>query len=212
MTSTAPDRRAALKARHRGAILAAARQLIDERGGPTFSVDELAERADVARRTIFNHFASMDEVLLAVCTDALTVIVDDFLESVAQTAVGDGSRSSMFDELAAALHRSDLPSAIATVLRILGGEDTPTARAGDLTATAFSRVGDRMLLEVARRYPAADPLDVELLVGSLMSGIATIAVHWLRRTGAHVDDASRAVWEQLLARLVHSLRSGYMPT
>ncbi|BDZ44887.1 TetR/AcrR family transcriptional regulator [Naasia aerilata] len=212
MTATAPDRRAAVKERHRAAILAAARELVEERGGPSFSVDELAERADVARRTIFNHFASLDAILLAVCTDALAVIVDDFLRSVALTAIGDGSRSSMFDELAAALHRSDLPTAIATVLRIIGGEDASSARHADLTAAAFSRVGERMLLEVARRYPSADPLDVELLVGSLMSGIATIATHWLRRTGARVDDASRAVWEQLLTRLVHSLRSGYMPT
>jgi len=51
------DRRAALKAKHRAAILQAARDLVDERGGRGFSVDELAARADVARRTVFNHFS-----------------------------------------------------------------------------------------------------------------------------------------------------------
>lgn len=61
------DRRAALKAKHRAAILQAARDLVDERGGREFSVDDLAARADIARRTVFNHFASLDEVLLAVC-------------------------------------------------------------------------------------------------------------------------------------------------
>ena len=212
MTTTAPDRRAALKARHRAAILEAARDLLDERGGPSFGVDELAARADVARRTVFNHFASLSEVMLSVCDEALSVLVDDFLASVSSTAMGDGSRAAMFDELAIAVHESKLVEPIAAIVRVLGGPAAADARTAELTGAAFGRVTSRLIVEVERRHPGADPLDVELLIGSLMNGIATIARHWVDRTGARVDDASRAVWEQLLARLLHSLRSGYLPT
>ena len=210
MTTAPIDRRAALKARSRAAILDAARALVLEHGGPRFSVDELAERADVARRTVFNHFASLDEVLLTLCAETLAVIVDDFLASVARTSVGDGSRASMLDELADALHASDLPAAIATMVRLIGAP--VGAQADDLADAAFARVGDRLLQEVARRHPSTDALDAELLVGSLMNGVAVIARHWIVRTDARLDAAARAEWDQLLARLLHSLRSGYLPT
>jgi TetR/AcrR family transcriptional regulator, regulator of autoinduction and epiphytic fitness len=211
VTATLPDRRAATKARYRAAILEAASALVDERGGPRFTIDELADRADVARRTVFNHFASSDEVLLALCTERLLVIVDQFLATVSTTPVGDGSRSSMFDELAAALDATDIPTAIAVVVRIIGGPGALVDRTSVLPIAALARVGDRLVQEVFRRYPAADALDAELLVGGLVEGLTVIAAHWADRTGAVVDDASRAEWRRLLARLVSNIRSGYMP-
>ncbi|MBT1674858.1 TetR/AcrR family transcriptional regulator [Curtobacterium aurantiacum] len=206
----ATDRRAALKAKHRAAILQAARDLIDERGGRDFSVDDLAARADIARRTVFNHFASLDEVLLAVCEQELSVIIDRFLADMARTPVGDGSRASMFDELESAARGADLAPAIAGMYRILGdpGKDDP--KAAVLTQTAFSRVTERLRHEVARRYPAADPLDAALLVEGLMSGIVVIAEHWLATSGPSLDQPALDAWDDLLARLVHSVRSGYM--
>jgi AcrR family transcriptional regulator len=212
MPSAVIDRRTALKARHRAAILSAAAALVAEHDGPDFGVDELAARADVARRTVFNHFGSLDEVLLSVCTVALTVLVDDFLTSVASTAMGDGSRASMLDELAVALRESDLPTAIATVHQVIGGSRSLRDRAIDFARAGFSRTGDLLRREVARRNPAADDLDVDLLVGSVMSGLSVISRRWIDLTGAALDDASRAEWDQLLARLLHSVRSGYMPT
>ena len=73
-----PDRRTELKARYRQAILDAADSLICERGKPQFSVDELAERADVSRRTVFNHFSSLDDVIMTTCTQVLRATVDEF--------------------------------------------------------------------------------------------------------------------------------------
>ena len=82
--------------------------------------------------------------------------------------------------------------------------------------SARASATERLRDEVTRRYPSADALDAALLVESLMSGIVVIADHWLQqygeRPGAVVDDESRAAWDALLSRLVHSVRSGYMPT
>jgi AcrR family transcriptional regulator len=212
--SAAPDRRAALKARHRAAILSAADELIEERGGPRFSVDELAERADVARRTVFNHFASLDDVMLTLCDELLAVLVDDFIAIAAATPVGDGSRASMFDEIASAIRSADLVPAIARMVTILGTDhirhDTDP-REDSLTHEAFARVGDQVRREVARRNPGADDLDVALLVGSLVNGIIIVAKYWVSRTDARVDDDTRAVWNGLLDRLLTSVRTGYLP-
>jgi AcrR family transcriptional regulator len=208
----APDRRAALKARHRGAILTAARALVDERGGPRFSAEDLAERADVSRRTVFNHFASIDEILLTLCADALDVLIDDFVAAVASAPVGDGSRASMFDEIAGSLGATDLPSAIATIARILGEEgqgDPDDARGRALSDEAFARVAGRLVTEVCRRNPESDTLEIELLVGSLMNGVIVIAKRWIQQTGVRLDADGRAAWHDLLVRLVDGVRSGY---
>ena len=53
------------KARHggsRGAIVEAAERLFLERGFGAVSMDELAEAAGVARRTLYNQFASKEEI------------------------------------------------------------------------------------------------------------------------------------------------------
>ncbi|MEK6343141.1 MAG: TetR/AcrR family transcriptional regulator, partial [Curtobacterium sp.] len=121
-------------------------------------------------------------------------------------------RSSMFDELESAARGADLAPAIASMYRILGEPGKSDPKAAVLTQTAFSRVTERLRDEVTRRHPAADELDAALLVESLMSGIVVIADHWLTHTGPSLDRASLDAWDALLSRLVHSVRSGYMPT
>ncbi|PZE23458.1 TetR/AcrR family transcriptional regulator [Curtobacterium sp. MCBD17_013] len=210
-TRTSIDRRAVLKARHRAAILDAARALTAERGGPRFSVDELAARADVARRTVFNHFSSIDEVVLALCGELLTVVLDDFVATATATPVGNGDRASMFDEIAEWLRVADLPTAISSIVRVLGEPPEEDRRGRLLIDEAFDRSTAVLVDEVRRRNPSADPLDAELLVTSLMNGVVVISKHWVLRTGASTDGDGRAQWDALLGRLIDSVRSGYMP-
>jgi TetR/AcrR family transcriptional regulator of autoinduction and epiphytic fitness len=207
-SAPAPDRRAALKERHRQAIIDAARLIIAERGSPRFSVDELAARADVSRRTVFNHFASIDDVVLTVCTDVLGVVIDAFAAAAAATPVGDGSRASMFDEIAQTLRAADLVSAIVALAPAVGLDNGP--RAQQFMQEAFARTATTLAVEVERRTPGADPLDVELLVSSLFNGVTVIARHWAIRTGMAVDTASRQAWTDLLNHLISSVQSGYL--
>jgi len=205
------DRRSLLKSRHHAAILTAARELVSERGGPRFSVDELAERADVARRTVFNHFASVDEVLLTLCDEVLNILIDDFVAMVAAAPIGDRTRTSMFDEIVHTFRTADLPLAISTIVQILGSPDSDAASEQRLANAAFARLGDRLVEEVQRRNADIDPLDAELLVSSLMSGVVVISKHWIAHTGAAIDEAGRAEWQRLLTKLIDSIRSGYLP-
>jgi AcrR family transcriptional regulator len=48
-------------------VLAAARLLLAEPGGPAFTVDAVARRADVARATVYYQFGSKSGLLEAVC-------------------------------------------------------------------------------------------------------------------------------------------------
>lgn len=205
----APDLRGALKARHRAAILAAANDLVAEGGGPDFTVDELAARAGVARRTVFNHFASLDEVLLTLCDASLAVLIDDFVAAVSASPTGDGTLASMFDELVATLRETELLEAVLRINVILGGESIVDHRRRALSDTAFARASDRLLRAVTERYPEADPLDSRLLLSSLMSGVVVIVEQWTARGSLRLDAASRAEWQQLLTRLITTVRNGY---
>lgn len=210
-STTAVDRRAAARDRHRTAIIDAADALITERGSSRFSVDELAERADVARRTVFNHFASLDDVVTAACTRVLSGLIESFRLSALATPVGEGSRASMFDEIAQAIRHTDLPGAIAYMAAALGTLDTAESRSNAIVQDAFSRVSDQLAGEVARRNPGADALDVELLVGSLLQGVVVISRHWVDHSGAALDAAARQQWDALLKRVFASVRTGYLP-
>ncbi|WP_328472288.1 TetR/AcrR family transcriptional regulator [Actinoplanes sp. NBC_00393] len=198
------DRRAALKARHRRAILDAAHALISEGEATRFSVDQLAERADVSRRTIFNHFASIDDVVTTACTEALGVVIENFL-----TAFAEGGPASMFDEITRALRATDVPGIVAFLWRALGGFHVGDPRPRQIFQATFSRTTDELARELAERHPERDPLDAELLVSSLMHGTEVIVGHWLTATAAAVDEKSRALWNDLLERLITSVRTGY---
>lgn len=203
------DRRAALKARHRQAILDAADSLIEERGKPTFSVDELAERADVARRTIFNHFSSLDEVILASGARVLTGAIDEFRAAAASHATERSTRLSLFAEMTAIVRGMDLPTLIAYLWRVLATEGDD-GRPQSAVQAVFTKATQQLSLELAERSDELDELEAEILVSSMMNGMSVVARHWIDQTGAALDDDSRRVWDELLDRLITIVRNGYL--
>ncbi|MGO1315532.1 MAG: TetR/AcrR family transcriptional regulator [Cellulomonadaceae bacterium] len=215
MTTVSSGRRALLKARHRGSIVGAATALLDERDGGSFTVDELAVRADVSRRTIFNYFDSLDEIVLAVCAETLGEIVAAFGRGVADTAdaVASSGPSEPFDQVTDILRRLDLVPPMAYLTRILGGSD-PAAlpRVAVVLLQAFTEISARLSAQILQRHPDAEPFDVEILVGSLMSGLVAIHARWYVATHAAVDDESRQVWHGLLDLLIDRVGRGFGPS
>ncbi|CAN5346967.1 hypothetical protein BH09ACT6_BH09ACT6_09200 [soil metagenome] len=174
-----------------------------------FSVDELAERADVARRTIFNHFVSIDDVVTTMCTERLELVIETFRPTAALNSAGDGGRTAMFEDVAQALRSTDVPSVLSFVYRALGGFDAGDPRALQIFHATFSRASDKLSRVLVQRNPDIDDLDAELLVSSLIHGAGVIANRWIAITGATTDDEARALWDTLLERLLGSVRAGY---
>lgn len=204
----APDRRAELKARHRQAILAAADALIRERGKPQFSVEELAERANVSRRTVFNHFSSLDDVIMTSCTLLLSGVVDEFRVATQATPTGDGSRVALFTEIATAIRAIDLPTVVAYLWGVLAADGSGD-RSQHAVLDVFTRTTEQLAVDLAERTTTVDEFEVAILVSSLMNGVAVVSGHWIARTGGALDDSSRRVWDDLLDRLIDSVRAGY---
>ena len=208
-TDVTVDRRSALKARHRQAIVDAARRLIDAHQGPRFSVDELATEADVSRRTVFNHFDSLDDVILAACTEILDAVVASFREAATASVHDEGGVATVFEEIVQAVRSTDLPQLTAYLWSALGGLEAPADRQQRFMQVALSRVADDLTLEVLRRNPAVDSLDTELLISSLLHGVAVIARRWVDEFGGATSPAARRSWDHLLDRLITRLRTGF---
>lgn len=202
---TPPNRRDLLRERHRAAILRAAHELIDETGSTRFSADALAERADVSRRTIFNHFASIDDIVTRVCADVFAEAVDALTLAVAR--VDPDASDSMFERVSGVFLSVDLTPQIAYLGRVLSMDDA-SGRTANLLPAVFTRV-TVLLTSVATTDPEEDAFEVELLVHTLMSGIAVIAERWVTRFGGVLDDESRSAWSVLVNRLVDRLGHGF---
>jgi TetR/AcrR family transcriptional regulator, cholesterol catabolism regulator len=103
--------------RHRQAtrkrILDAALALFLEQGYAATSVDEIAERADVARRTLFNHFARKQDLLAAWVGERRCRLS----EMVAEDSAHDRTAAAMLRRqflMLADMNESDVP--LATIL------------------------------------------------------------------------------------------------
>jgi AcrR family transcriptional regulator len=90
-------RRVAEKAERRGAVLAAAAALLRETGFEGLSMSALAERAGIAKATLYLYFETREEVLLALYVEALAAW---------SRALGAGLHDGMADEAFVALFAS----------------------------------------------------------------------------------------------------------
>ena len=210
------DGRAALREQRHRAILDAARTLAAEHGADGFTIDRVAALASVSRRTVFNHFAGLDQLLVAVCEQILAEVTSDLLAGVdcgtAHLPSGEDNGRAALDAVCEATRGVDLPTAIVAITQVLGGPDVADERADGISRTAFELVAGRLRERLARRAPDLDPLDLELTLTMLSTGLSAIARHWIDAHPHLTPDLppdARADWDRLLDRLLLRLRVGH---
>ncbi|WP_210439443.1 TetR/AcrR family transcriptional regulator [Nocardioides xinjiangensis] len=212
----APDGRSAVREEHGRALVDAARALASERGARGFTIDQVAALAGVSRRTVFNHFGGIEQLLVAVCDQVLAEATADLLAAV-DRLTGDlptgtaGGRAAL-DALVEATREVDLATAIVTIHRVLGAPAAGDERAAAISRRAFEHVGGRLRGRLLDRAPHLDPLDLELTLTLLTNGLTLLAGHWLAQhpdLTADVPAVARADWDRLVDRLLHRLRVGH---
>lgn len=204
------DRREALKARHRQAIVDAAAELMTEIGGTDFTVDQLAARADVSRRTVFNHFKTVDDITIEVFHEMLGAVLDNVDANFSAPTTGHPDDTSTFDQLASALRATDLVTPITELTRIFGAGDRGIhPRQAVLFERAINALGTQIAATTMRHHPSADPLEVDLMCGALVGGALVVVQHWEQRTEGIDSVESRRVWDELLDRMITVNRNGF---
>jgi TetR/AcrR family transcriptional regulator, regulator of autoinduction and epiphytic fitness len=200
----AVDRRAALKAKSRKAILDAAADLMRERRSTAFSVDELAAAADVSRRTVFNHFDSLEAIVTAVAGHMLTDIVDA-MEAEAANASGVGA--TVLGDLATTASADHLVPTVAYLIEVLGGDpEDPGERGAILMQRAIALFTGQISALISRRHPHLDERRVAFIVSAFSGGLLGLVQYWTTATGGTDTAASRHTWNDLLAQLFAVLR------
>ncbi|NLD11714.1 TetR/AcrR family transcriptional regulator [Aminicella lysinilytica] len=64
------------RARSRKLIMHAAKGLFEEKGIRNVTFNDIAERADMCRTTVFNHFATINELMIALAEEEVNDIMD----------------------------------------------------------------------------------------------------------------------------------------
>jgi TetR/AcrR family transcriptional repressor of mexJK operon len=145
---------AAASARKHAAILAAAREVFLEVGYGAASMDEIARRANVAKQTIYNHFASKDSLF----GEIITRLCDDLLRPLSAPEPRARAPETALAALAAEVMALMLQPSSLALHRLLVSE---APRFPELGATAYRTGAERPIEELASY------LDVQTRLGTL---------------------------------------------
>jgi TetR/AcrR family transcriptional regulator, regulator of autoinduction and epiphytic fitness len=209
----APDKHQALKLENNRAIKLAALALAEERGLGQFTVEELATRAQVSRRTFFNHFGSIHEATRAglrdILFDASEAVIDALRANTELNQVQ--TAAELFEVAAASLQAVDFTPSIVRMHRVLGIKKPGTKTAED--AQYFGEVFAMITAEIRELLSESAPhlpnVTRNLLVDSLLASVRITAEIWLPESASLKAPAAMARWQELHAQAIGLLRNGF---
>jgi len=183
----------------RNDILAAARRLFETKGYPETSMEEIAETADVARGTLYNHFQSKAEVLIALSDSVAQVWIEAGHLKIAQ---GESPRDAICDLLCAAGQALDEhPKAVSAYFQALR---EVMSKQENATADPRSLVPREFVLRAQAKGELANDLDADLIVQLLEAIVQHNLVSILRgTTNEKVSLKIRREAELVLSKLVN---------
>jgi AcrR family transcriptional regulator len=175
----------------RDAIATAARRLFAERGFDRVTVAEVAVAADVSEKTVFNHFATKEDLAFAggeAGLDALPAAIAQRAEGTSVLDVFRAATDALVDELAGAADEDELP----TLARVISDSDALRER----LATGAERETAALTLAIANAVGASD--------GDLVPALVARTLAWTHRSvlraavaGVLADEDRRALARRL---------------
>lgn len=212
------DRQQRLKATHRAAIARAAAELSQEFGPGGFSTNQLAERADVSRRTIFNHFPSTDAAIYAGLSQVLDGAFDEIIAAFARHRPDDHDEASherdddqlaaVFSALSSALLEVDLLAPMSRLAKTIPALDTGDEGVNLWAGGVLRSITPRLTAAIESRAPGICATTSLLLVQCALVAVAVTTHHWA--TAAATDDhAGRRLWHDTLASNLARLGAGF---
>lgn len=202
-----PSRREANKARTRDSVTEALRRLLEERPVHEITVDQLAEAADISRRTFFNYYAGIPAVL----TEVFSGYAAHLLAHLDPDQLADAPVRA----LRAVVEPAVLPREFLGWLAALNCHDSQDEAFLLVQRAVWAEMGS-WLQQVLQELlpPGTDPLYIGTLAPSVMHSFAAAEDEWvegLARPG-QVSDADVVTFCHHLNRALGYLESGWRPS
>ena len=206
---TPRDKRGAFKWHNRRAIVMAGGELSGRHGVQGFSVDDLAAKAGVSRRTIFNHFSSAEDAGYEYLSDLVTRFIGAVLAELRDPPErGEQTLSSVYRDLCAAMRtRSPVEALHPLLLQVREVKESPTAALWTFRVT--SAATERLEHLFRERLPDHDRLELQLVATSIINSMSVCMDAWLLRTGGELNDRSRRTWDELMSEALSVLGRGF---
>lgn len=195
--SASPGRRELNKARTHEAIVGSLRELVEQMPVAEITVDQVAERAGISRRTFFNYFGSIPAVLSA----AIAGFAAEMLAGLDREHLGKDPVAAMRGLV---LHRGipvDLLGWLAALKRI----EPETEAAVLLERTVWSDLAAWLEGQLHELLEIPDPLYVSTLAAAVMSCFKAAEEAWVPEPGAPDDTLSGTDVESFYTHLDRAL-------
>jgi len=167
-----PRIRAATVKEHRAAqrshLLATARLILAEGGPQALKFGELAERAGLARPSVYEYFATRDELVTALMHEAF----QGWYETLSKAVAGQRKPEAQIEALFVAHLR--LVKRGKHGLQSLFGETELSARAQHDIATGHRRVASLLEPAIARLTRSDQELCIDLVLGALRAAMGQV--------------------------------------
>ena len=137
-------------------ILESAYELFSQRGVRAVGIDEIRERADVAKATLYRHFASKDELVLAFLDRREQLWTREWVEREARSraAEPEGQLLAIFDAFDDWFHQDDFEGcSFINVMLEWADRDHPIGRASVLHLANIRAFLASLATEAALREP-----------------------------------------------------------
>jgi TetR/AcrR family transcriptional regulator, cholesterol catabolism regulator len=176
--SSPPGRRERKKLEVLARIRAAALELFTDKGYDATTVEEIAERADVAKGTFFNYFPRKDALLLALAEDTFEGILADLGPPSEWTGTARQQFQRLYLKLADTVE--EYP-ALSQVMLIENMRNFWLRDREDPMEQAFHALSCGILTAARKRGEFEEDVDIEVAANLLEAAYFTTLVHWLRR-------------------------------
>src|SRR5688572_20946123 len=183
------DRRARRKLELRARMLEAAAALFDERGVHATKVADICDRADVAQKTFFNHFASKGQLLRALAEEASRQLLAD-IEAARKAGASTRERLERFFGGVAERAAEAKPThreLLTEIIHAIHESGTEPDQARRLHAAFGALVADGVAAgDVTRRHAP------ETLTEMLMGAYYALMFNWANLDGFPIHERARA--------------------
>jgi TetR/AcrR family transcriptional regulator, regulator of autoinduction and epiphytic fitness len=196
---------ATIRDRRRQVIIEAAADALITHGRDGFRVEYVAERAMMSRRTVFNYFPAVAELV----AEAVAERYGDIVANVRSLplSVGDlASGEAALDDLIATMRCTDVLEPSAALSVVFRGQPEPV-----MTALSIAVVGvlsEQLAAELGHRYPTTDPGENRLLAANVLSGYVLLMRRWRAEHDGRADTVALTEWQATQERYFVHLRAG----